>query len=520
MSYIDEKISKETFLDRAFKKSKSESSKHNAEIALRNLEVFCKYAYKKQMDTVLDDLITEDNSKKTFAFFQKFVDFMQEDHLDILFNPPFKNAKAKPYCAKMPSSIKGYVSKCRKYAKMRGLYIDLEDFLDNVSLPVIEEELDPDPFTHDEIRLTCTYASPQRKRLYMSLKDSAARIGELCQVRKRDIDFTKDPVEIHLPAKITKGRKARMIYLSRETAPDVQRHCKRLNELDLVYGTNPSVRKAVENEIAYFDRLRKNMAKVNPVFAERYEHNGRFKKNIHSLKAFAMTQAEEVHGEAYAHGFGAHKKYLPQYIRNQNKNVAKYKQLESKLLIFEKIEVVEQSEEIDRLTKQVHELSKERSELKNQFEKLPNIDIIQRLEKRIEDLEYGKNARDGFYAQSTLQAKTPLEKVLHTIFPPVFEWGHDEKYKRKFWKEYKDAVKEKRIMNPSAYDPDYVEMSDDDKREMREYATRGLEELEKQLRMKKMETPQISGKLGSKKIKYHHERALRDMLLMSEPVKI
>ena len=403
---------------------------------------------------------------------------------------------------------------------MRGLSVDMEDFLDNVSLPVIEEELDPDPFTHDEIRLACTYASPQRKRLYMSLKDSASRVGELCQVRKRDIDFTKDPVEIHLPAKITKGRKARMIYLSRETAPDVQRHCRRLNELDLVYGTNPNVKKAVENEIAYFDRLRKNLAKTNPVFAERYEHNGRFKKNIHSLKAFAMTQAEEVHGEAYAHGFGAHKKYLPQYIRNQNKNASKYKQLEAKLVIFEKIEVVEHSEEIDRLTKQVHELSKERFELKNKFEKLPDIDIIQRLEKRIEDLEYGKDAREGEYAKNTLHAETTMEKVLSTVFPFVFELGNNEEHKRKFWKEFILSKKENRPMNQTAYDPEYVEPSDEEKREMYEFVTNRLQELEKQPPKENTETPQISGKLDSNKTKYHEERALRDLLLKCGPVKI
>ena len=72
------------------------------------------------MDTVLDDLIAEDNSKKTFAFFQKFVDFMQEDHPEILFNPPFKNAKAKPYAAKMPSSIKGMSANAESMQKCEG----------------------------------------------------------------------------------------------------------------------------------------------------------------------------------------------------------------------------------------------------------------------------------------------------------------------------------------------------------------------------------------------------------------
>ncbi|MCH7561132.1 MAG: hypothetical protein IIC67_07180, partial [Thaumarchaeota archaeon] len=124
---------------------------------------------------------------------------------------------------------------------------------------------------------------------------------------------------------------------------------------------------------------------------------------------------------------------------------------------------------------------------------------------------------EGDYAKNTLQAKTPLEKVLHTIFPPIFEWGHDEKYKRKFWKEYKDAVKEKRIMNPSAYDPDYVERSDEEKKEIYESATKRLEELKKLPHKEDAEIPRPSRKLGSKKTKYHEERALRDLILVCKP---
>jgi len=166
-----------------------------------------------------------------------------------------------------------------------------------------------------------------------------------------------------------------------------------------------------------------------------------------------------------------------------------------------------------------HVLKVENKNLKQQKNDLADTNLIQSLQQRIEDLEYGKSARKEEFAKNSLQAKTPLEKLVYTIFPPVFEWEPDEAYKRKFWKERKDAIKEKRMMNPSTYDPNYVELSDDDKREMREYAIRGLEELEKQP-YKKVETPQISGKRGIRKTKYNHERALRDMFLISEPTKI
>ncbi len=358
MSYIDDKIDKDVFFDRIFRKSKSETSRRNGEIALRNLEVFCEFQYQKDMDVVIDDLIVLDKPKKTFAFFQKFVDFMGTDHPEILWRPSSSNSKAKPYAAKMPTSIKGYVSKARKYAKMRGLNIDLEDFIDNVILPTIEEELDPEPFTHDEIRLMCNHASPRKKLLYMAMKDSGARNGELCQIRKRDINFSKDPVEIHLPAKITKGNKARIIYISRETVPELKNHVKSMKELDLVFGTNDSPKQSVENEVSYFRDLREKLAEINPVFGERYNHNNRFKKNIHSLRAFTATQADEVHGENYAHGLIGHKKYLSQYIRDQKNNPGKYKKLEPKLMIYEKI-TLEGTGELEQRITQLEKQNKE-----------------------------------------------------------------------------------------------------------------------------------------------------------------
>ena len=40
----------------------------------------------------------------------------------------------------------------------------------------------------------------------MTLRDSGMRIGEAVQIRKYHIDMTKNPSEIHIPAKITKTK--------------------------------------------------------------------------------------------------------------------------------------------------------------------------------------------------------------------------------------------------------------------------------------------------------------------------
>ncbi|MCZ6581942.1 MAG: hypothetical protein O6761_02070, partial [Thaumarchaeota archaeon] len=166
-------------------------------------------------------------------------------------------------------------------------------------------------------------------------------------------------------------------------------------------------------------------------------------------------------------------------------------------------------------------LRAENIKLRSEKRKYADSDLLQSMQKRIEDLEYGKDARDGFYAKSTLQAKTTMGKVLSTIFPPVFEWGHDEEYKRKFWQEFITARKENRPMNQAAYDLNYIERSDEEKREIYESAMKRLQELEKQSPYKeKIDSQESSGKLGKQKTRYHEERILRDLLLECGPVKI
>ncbi|MBS1268834.1 MAG: hypothetical protein MAG458_01568 [Nitrosopumilus sp.] len=162
-----------------------------------------------------------------------------------------------------------------------------------------------------------------------------------------------------------------------------------------------------------------------------------------------------------------------------------------------------------------HILKVENKSLKLQKNDLENTNLIRSLQKRIEDLEYGKDAREGEYAKNALQAKTPLEKAISNILVPIFEWGNDEKYKRKFWKENLAAKKEDRPMNRSAYARDYVKRSDEEKREIYESATKRLEYLEKH--PYKDEAPKRSGKLGSKKTRYHEERILRELILECKP---
>ena len=361
MTLYEKTITRKEYYEKIKSKSGSKNSQQSARTALNNFEYFTQKEYKKPIESVIEDLIRyekkDGNQNRAFIVLDKFRAFLQEDHPDIIINSHLPHQKPRFLIKKMPSSIRGYIKYLRIYMRLRGLKITIDDLHDFVTLPTVEEETDPEPFTHEELRLVCNYASHQRRLLYMVLKDSGMRVGEACAIQKKHIDFEKDPVEINIPAKLTKKSKAKTTYISRETIPDLKRHLKTKNESDLALGTNFDTKSAVENEEHYFQDLRKKLDKIDPVFAERYDHNNRFKKNIHSLRAFTATQADDVHGESYAHGLIGHKKYLAQYIRNKKKLPSMYKALEPKLLIYEKVEIVDNEEIVEQMRSQISELA-------------------------------------------------------------------------------------------------------------------------------------------------------------------
>ena len=99
---------------------------------------------------------------------------------------------------------------------------------------------------------------------------------------------------------------------------------------DLVFLDNEDLEKAAKNEGTRWSNLVKKLG-----FTEVYEHNGRLKKNIHSIKALTETAAEEAVDEAYANAYGDHKRYLPQYIRwSLEKKVAKFRAMEPLIALY------------------------------------------------------------------------------------------------------------------------------------------------------------------------------------------
>ncbi len=172
---------------------------------------------------------------------------------------------------------------------------------------------------------------------------------------------------VTLPVEITKGKKStRFVYLTKECTPLIKSLCRDLSPDDLVFTKASSLQSATTYEHAAFSTLL-NAIKLN----EKYQHNGRNKKNFHSIRAFTSSQIyNQTRDSEYSHAYIGHDTYLNQYLRKSDKERADmFQEIESALSVFSETTVRNDQE----MKKKYEE---ELKEIKEKFEKYKVLDDI------------------------------------------------------------------------------------------------------------------------------------------------
>ncbi|GKS66873.1 hypothetical protein YTPLAS73_04200 [Nitrosarchaeum sp.] len=351
MSYIPETNTRDEYLN-----SKSAvNTRKMAESSLAQFGKFTESEYHKTPEEIISDLKEDDKAlEKIYTVLNKWITWLGQDHPEIItYLGKYKNIK-KTFKAIHPNTQKQYLNHIKGFLEdVGGFDINSRRLRKRVRLPKAEEE-EPEPLTKEELRILLDNCSNKKKIMLMLMKDSGMRIGEVLQLKKKDFDMNKTPIEIHIPAFATKTRKSRTTFATRETRHILQRRLNQLNEDELVFGTNDDVRKAVNTQISELDYMRYKIGNSCPRFLEKYDSNGRYKITLHSLRSFTATQCAEAVDESFAHGIIGHKKYLGQYIRNQDKLAEKYLRAESNLMIYETVEIIEHSEEVNNIQAQLN----------------------------------------------------------------------------------------------------------------------------------------------------------------------
>jgi len=296
--------------------------------------------------------------------FTELISMSKTEMFDILqswINSESKNNKD-------PHNIRNRFIQLNGFFYYMGLELPTQAIKQNLVFPTKEEE-ELYPLQRDEIEKILRASSSKLQNTILSLVSSGMRDGEMMQIRKKDLDMSHERIIIHLPAKITKRKRARSVILSKESGGWIRNKIKMIADEDLVWTRNKDWISARNNLIMQFGKSRK---KADLDF--KYESTGRAKIVPHSLRAYFFGKARKTHGENYAHMMTGHKGHLMQYDRlSDEEKLEMYIELEPELLIYDQ---TKNEEKIHKLKEANTKLSDQAEEIKEQNKRIKNLERI------------------------------------------------------------------------------------------------------------------------------------------------
>ena len=207
-----------------------------------------------------------------------------------------------------------------------GIKLDSRDVKSELIFPkVLEEELYP--LQIEDITKILSAANYDKRGMYLAQISSGMRLGEIVQIRKKDLVLGSARIMVKIPAKITKSQQARTTFLSKEAEKMIRHTLKKLDDDDLVWGNNPI---PINNEIVEIANLHRYLSKCG--LDMKYD-SGQYKINTHSFRAFFITKVSR-HDPNFAKKLAGQKGYLLQYDRmTDREKLDKYLEIEKDLII-------------------------------------------------------------------------------------------------------------------------------------------------------------------------------------------
>jgi len=272
--------------------------------ALNNFDRFCQEKYDQRIEEIVDDLVLVKKQETVFDILQSWINW---------------NKIA-------PSSLKTYFVRLNTFLHYRGIKLDPRDVKSELIFPkVLEEELYP--LQIEDVGKILSVANYDKRSMYLAQISSGMRLGEIVQIRKKDLILDSERIMVKIPAKITKTKQARTTFLSTEAEKMIHHRLKKLDDDDLVWGNNPI---PLNNEIAEITNLHRYLSKCG--LDMKYD-SGQYKINTHSFRAFFITKISR-HDPNFAKKLAGQKGYLLGYDRMTDKEkLDKYLEFEKDLII-------------------------------------------------------------------------------------------------------------------------------------------------------------------------------------------
>ena len=309
----------ENYLNRI--RLKEKGTLKNVKSHLGRFDKYLKDTYDKSSNVVLNEILELPVEKQERSLYEIIQDYV--NHLSNL-----DNHLGNPIA---PLYVKHAVGIIRGYLRYFGFRITSEDVKDNIVLSkVIEEEREP--LSRENLQLIVNNSTGLRRAMYLVMSSSGMRIGETLQIRKRDFDFDSyERVMIKLPAKITKTKKTRITFISKESEKELLRYIKNTSNDSFVF--NPDNRKIegfTINESKIFGRIREKLG-----MNDRYESGVSKVSLTGSLRSWFVSRCNRV-DFGFGHALAGHDLYMKRYDRiTLEEKVELYLKSEKTLQVFD-----------------------------------------------------------------------------------------------------------------------------------------------------------------------------------------
>ncbi len=330
----------ENYLDRI--RLKEKGTLKNVKSHLERFDRYLKATYKKSSEVILNEILEYPIAKQERTLYQIIQDYVNQ-------LSGLENHLGKPISSLY---VKHSVGILRGYLRYYGFKITSEDIKGNIVLQKIIEE-ERDPLTRENLQLIVNNQTGLRRAMYLVMSSSGMRIGETLQIRKRDLDFdTYERVMIKLPAKITKTKKPRITFISKEAEKELLRYVKNTSEDSFVF--NPNNRKLdgiIISESKIFGRLRENLG-----LNDKYESGVSKVSLTGSFRSWFVSRCNRV-DFGFGHSLAGHDLYMKRYDRMTiNEKVELYLRSEKLLQVFSYLDDDEQKKVQELQTKRILEL--------------------------------------------------------------------------------------------------------------------------------------------------------------------
>ena len=130
-------------------------------------------------------------------------------------------------------TVKNYFSKLKSYLHYMGIKLHPQDIREELEFKrVVDEELYP--LTREDIQTIVKTLRYKQKIQFICQSSSLMRIGEMVQLRKKHLIADKKNIIVKIPATITKFKKGRTTFFSKEASKMLRPILRKLNDYDLV----------------------------------------------------------------------------------------------------------------------------------------------------------------------------------------------------------------------------------------------------------------------------------------------